>query len=74
MATNLRPLAFKLRWQHNPGADGILYAEVPVSVLQVPVTTADHIQGDQQAPVTLVEYGDYECPVSHRQSRVEAFR
>jgi protein-disulfide isomerase len=33
-----------------------------VSVLQVSVTTADHIQADPQAPVTLVEYGDYECP------------
>jgi protein-disulfide isomerase len=30
--------------------------------LKVPVTPADHIQGDQQAPVMLVEYGDYECP------------
>ncbi len=26
-----------------------------------PVTAADHIQGDAAAPVTLVEYGDYEC-------------
>ena len=33
-----------------------------MSVLQVSVTTADHIQADPQAPVTLVEYGDYECP------------
>jgi protein-disulfide isomerase len=30
--------------------------------LQTPVGSADHIQGDGQAPVILVEYGDYECP------------
>ena len=33
------------------------------SKLTAPVDTArDHIQGDAAAPVTLVEYGDYECP------------
>ena len=34
-----------------------------MSTLQVPVTDADHIEGDVHAPVTLVEYGDYECPI-----------
>ena len=30
--------------------------------LAVPVTEHDHLQGAATAPVTLVEYGDYECP------------
>jgi protein-disulfide isomerase len=33
----------------------------PLSLLTSPVTTQDHLWGDRRAPVTLVEYGDYEC-------------
>jgi protein-disulfide isomerase len=33
-----------------------------MGTLKVPVTPHDHVKGPASALVTLVEYGDYECP------------
>ena len=32
------------------------------SILKPPVHSSDHFEGDADAPLVLVEYGDYECP------------
>ena len=33
-----------------------------MATLKVPITRNDHIRGPANAPITLLEYGDYECP------------
>src|SRR5918997_1598973 len=35
-------------------------------MLAVPVGERDHTRGSESAPVTLVQYGDYECPYTRR--------
>lgn len=33
-----------------------------MALLRIPVMSLDHVLGDDNAAVTIVEYGDYECP------------
>jgi protein-disulfide isomerase len=37
-------------------------SNIPTSKLTRPVAQRDHLQGSIDAPIALVEYGDYECP------------
>lgn len=37
-----------------------------IQQLTVPVSERDHSQGSEQAAITLVQYGDYECPYTRR--------
>src|SRR5436190_13317205 len=37
-------------------------SRIPASRRTVPIASRDHVQGRADAALTLLEYGDYECP------------
>jgi len=37
-------------------------SSVPKSKLMLPINGRDHVRGPIDAPIALLEYGDYECP------------
>ena len=41
-------------------------SESDLSKLLLPIQPDDHVQGEAESRFTLVEYGDYECPVCGR--------
>jgi protein-disulfide isomerase len=49
-------MEFSKHWKRWANEDAYM------SLLKNPVGSEDHIQGDEDALCTLVEYGDYECP------------
>ncbi|MFI6385823.1 Na+/H+ antiporter NhaA [Nonomuraea sp. NPDC050547] len=61
-------IAFKLAWDRGgvcAPPDAEPEEELPV-LLAVPVGPGDHVRGPADATVTIVEYGDFECPFCGR--------
>ena len=45
--------------------------EAETATLAVPVNECDHIVGPKSVPVTVVNYGDYQCPVLSKNTSVD---
>lgn len=50
----------------NPSAVAPTPTPAAVAITPPPVTEEDHVRGDKDAPLTFIEYSDYECPFCKR--------
>ncbi|MBB3727167.1 Na+/H+ antiporter NhaA [Nonomuraea dietziae] len=68
VAAGLGWLIFKLAWNQGGvcAPPGLEPDEPLPDTLAVPVRAGDHSRGPEDAAVTLVEYGDFECPYCGR--------
>ena len=51
---------------HSAGHPDLEGEDEAGAVLDPPVDVEDHVFGPRDAPVTIVQYGDYECPTSRK--------
>ncbi len=60
-------------WHHEPGADACVAPSPPWTSIDIVMTNTpssapleivdgDHVRGNADAPVTILVYGDYQCP------------